>query len=219
MLILMLFALLVAGSECSIPRWGRKSAEYAVKHESRAGEYILPTNLEPLEYDISINPYLEFPPENAFTFDGHVHVLFTVTADTTIVRLHAFNLTIDDATFKVQADNETEARNISSWGLSSDDKHFLSIYMTQALEAGRLFTLDVDFSGWMKDDLVGFYRSSYFNDTGNTNENRPELQQFVYEEMFASLLSDAFETTHPVIDTVENPAGPTATFDGLAYTK
>jgi aminopeptidase N len=43
--------------------------------------------------------------------------------------------------------------------------------------------------------------------------------QLVLEEMYASLLSDSFETTHPVVDTVENPAGPAAVFDGLAYTK
>jgi aminopeptidase N len=44
-------------------------------------------------------------------------------------------------------------------------------------------------------------------------------QQFIQEEMHASLRADGLENAHPLIDNVENPNSYNPVFDGLAYTK
>jgi hypothetical protein len=64
-------------------------------NSSRALEdYLLPTTVLPLSYDLHLIPYLENPPEKNFTFDGEVLIRVRAHQPTMSIVMHAWDLAI-----------------------------------------------------------------------------------------------------------------------------
>jgi hypothetical protein len=57
-------------------------------------DYLLPTTIVPLSYDINLIPYLENPPEKAFTFDGEVTIRVRALQPTMSIVMHAWDLAV-----------------------------------------------------------------------------------------------------------------------------
>jgi hypothetical protein len=151
-----------------IPLWGiRKQIKLNITQEIRAGEYLLPKDLTPIDYKVSLIPYLEYPVEKDFTFEGSVKILFQVEIPTHLIRVHSDTLTIDDTSMVVKKFGNDTPLTISNWTLSSDDKQFLDIYVETLLEGEEKYTCDISFTGILNDDLFGFYRSSYLDGSNN----------------------------------------------------
>ncbi|XP_025081948.1 uncharacterized protein LOC112556791 [Pomacea canaliculata] len=70
-------------------------------------DILLPTNLRPEHYDITIQPDMEGPDPKKFTFNGTVTMTFTCVNATDKIVLHASMLEVDNVVLK-----STEVTNI-----------------------------------------------------------------------------------------------------------
>jgi aminopeptidase N len=119
----------------------------------------LPRSISPISYDIVIVPYLS-GVEN-FTFDGNVIVKFQVQETCKNITLHSFMLKIHRNLTTVQKVDENE-KGLSIKNQSFvEAKQFLIIETEEELEKGSIYLLKLSYIGQIRDNLQGFYRSSY----------------------------------------------------------
>lgn len=119
-------------------------------------DYRLGDQVVPSHYDITLNPDLP-----NWAFDGHViiHVEATVANVQEIV-LHANILTIKS--IKVYHKDTPEVDLHEGREFSHDEvTHKLTIPLTASLDVGQEYRVEIAYSGEMRDDMAGFYRSTY----------------------------------------------------------
>lgn len=123
--------------------------------------YRLPNNTSPEHYEITLVTYID---ENNFTFTGTVVIHVRALEKTPSITLHARQLTINSVKL------ESETRDDVKLDKFTYDKttEFLTIPTMTQLEAGQKYVLTVQYTGELRADLFGFYRSSYVNSTGHT---------------------------------------------------
>jgi aminopeptidase N len=118
--------------------------------------YRLPKTARPISYEVYLKPDFE-----SFTFEGDVKIRVQVSEDTNNIVLHSNRQTIRNIT--VTENNEvilsTSEPNIDS------QKHFLTISSESDFLKGTEYSINIDFTGILSEDMNGFYRSSYT--TGN----------------------------------------------------
>ncbi|QIX00043.1 hypothetical protein AMS68_005560 [Peltaster fructicola] len=118
---------------------------------------VLPTNVKPLHYDLTLEPDLE-----KFTFRGTVAIELDVVEDTTSVSLNTLELEIQEA--KVTSAGKTVS---SSPKLSyNEDTQTTKVEFDQHIPAGSKAMLTLNFTGALNDNMAGFYRSSYKGSNG-----------------------------------------------------
>lgn len=130
-----------------------------VQHKADDISYRLPNNTKPEFYNISL---VTFVNRNEFNFSGVVQINVLVIEDSRNITLHARQLTIE----KVQLtdiggnaiDDATFDYNIST--------EFLTVTTDRTLLTGEKYILKVFYYGELRDDLQGFYRSSYVDEHG-----------------------------------------------------
>lgn len=118
--------------------------------------YRLNEDVLPSFYDITLTPNLD-----EWTFDGHViiHVRAQV-ANVREITLHANDLTIKQ--IKVYQPNMALVDLHEGLQHSHNSvTHKLTIPTTTIVERGRDYYIDITYSGVMRDDMAGFYRSVY----------------------------------------------------------
>jgi puromycin-sensitive aminopeptidase len=123
---------------------------------SESGLVILPTDVRPLKYRLTLEPDLE-----KFTFDGRVSIDVEVVTPTTSVTLNCTEIAIqscrltpgDGAAMTPRATTFDESRETVTFEFDS------------AVPTGRA-SLDIEFTGELNDKLRGFYRSRYTDSEG-----------------------------------------------------
>jgi len=138
--------------------------EEAVSSDIRAIniDYRLPTNVKPIHYQITLNPLIEEPvPE---TFTGEVIIRVKVLEETGSITLHYNDLTIKSVGI-------TEAINGGIWPviyMYDEVTHFWVLSLTNGgtFKANEEYLIKITYTGHHRDDMYGFYRSSY-RDTDN----------------------------------------------------
>ena len=121
--------------------------------------YRLPNNTRPLHYDIHLTTHVH---ESKFEFEGHVVVKFEPkSAPLNEITLHMFKL--KNIKVKLLDINKTTlADNLESdFNVTTD---FLTIKTENNLTIGENYYLEFDYEGELRDDNVGFYKSSYMNE-------------------------------------------------------
>ncbi|KAI9865875.1 MAG: Aminopeptidase 2 mitochondrial [Trichoglossum hirsutum] len=127
-------------------------AEVAGGLDVSKGREILPANVRPINYDLTLEPNFK-----KFTYQGSVTIDLDVVEDSTSISLNTLELSI----------HSTEISDGSSVIVSSpklsydDDKQTTTISFDNKLLAGTKARLTMTFSGELNDKLAGFYRSSY----------------------------------------------------------
>lgn len=119
----------------------------------------LPRSITPSSYDIVIVPYLT--GEN-FTFDGDVIIKMKVLETCKNISLHSFMLKIHrnlTSIHKITA-NESQSLTIKNQYFI-EAKQFLVIETEEELEKGENYQLKISYIGQIRDNLQGFYKSSY----------------------------------------------------------
>ncbi|KAL6918109.1 hypothetical protein FSST1_009604 [Fusarium sambucinum] len=125
----------------------------------RRGRQVLPKNVKPLHYDLTLEPNFE-----TFKFEGTVIIDFDVVEDSTSIALNTVDLEIHDTL--VEANGATIS---SSPTLDYDkDSQTTTITFDKTIPAGQKAKLTQRFTGTLNDDMAGFYRSSYKDEQGNT---------------------------------------------------
>ncbi|HEX7167851.1 MAG TPA: M1 family metallopeptidase [Acidimicrobiales bacterium] len=113
--------------------------------------YRLPRSVVPTRYELVLEPDLD-----AFTFTGSVRVEVDVAEPTTTVVLNATELDIRHAT----AGGQEATTSLDG------DLERLTLTVAEALPAGRS-TVELSFTGILNDQLAGFYRSIYKDESGD----------------------------------------------------
>lgn len=139
---------------------------------------ILPQTMLPVHYDVSIQPYLDTgSPSTEFTFTGEVDVIVQCQAETYRIFLNLRNLTVYETSVSVrELGNYTSARRRGYSTRNHVDVHsteydlineFYIINLWKKLKVGKKYGIYMQFIGWLKDDLRGFYRSKYTTKGGD----------------------------------------------------
>lgn len=119
----------------------------------------LPRAIKPISYDIVIVPYLS--REN-FTFDGDVIIKIEVDKSCKNITLHSAMLKIHRNLTSVYKINENGNQSLTIRNqFFVDAKQFLVIETEEELEKGKNYFLKISYAGLIRDNLQGFYKSSY----------------------------------------------------------
>ena len=108
---------------------------------------VLPTNVKPLHYDLSLKPDLV-----NFTFDGSEVIDFHVNEPTDYITLNCLEIEIQSAKI-----NDSKIDDIKF----DEDKQTVTFKFGQKLPVDSVAKLALNFTGILNNKMAGFYRSSY----------------------------------------------------------
>ncbi|XP_052782181.1 putative aminopeptidase-2 isoform X1 [Mya arenaria] len=118
----------------------------------------LPTDLIPLHYDLALKPNMYDPDPTKFTFDGTVSINLHCNQQTNKVILHSNMINITSIPQFTGPQGSTLRYSI--WEEDKDLQQ-LVIHLNGYTVKGQNYTLRLQFTGPLTDDLMGFYLSSY----------------------------------------------------------
>jgi aminopeptidase N len=125
-------------------------------------EYRLPNTTRPLHYDIWITTGVH---RDEREFHGKVKIQIEAINNTNEVVIHYRLTTIEKVDIFDILNNLIE-ENVSM--SSKDDVEFLIIKPTQVLSSGQKYLIEITYRGSLRDDRVGFYRTTYIDTSGNS---------------------------------------------------
>lgn len=120
--------------------------------------YKLPTNVIPLEYNILLDPSL-----SGGTFHGECNIKVNVIEATKTITFHAAEIKFLE-TIVIDAEN---FKNYPLVARDDEEKQFRILEFENELPVGK-YDLWISYSGVLRDDGYGFYKSSYRNSDGET---------------------------------------------------
>lgn len=124
--------------------------------------YRLPTTVLPTAYTVTIVVEDDFAPNGVFT--GSVSIELQVQEEIEEFTLHARDLDIDESKIQLTCG---ESANIFKSLTYEEDYHKITVAATVVIKAESSCNLKIeDYKGQLKDDMNGFYRSSYENADG-----------------------------------------------------
>lgn len=129
----------------------------AVTTDAQDTSYRLPTTVRPSRYDLDITPYFETADGNTeFTFDGIARITLRATvASVRTIILHINDLEISSFVVGTLA---TGTATDVVYNATSD---FWTITLSADLPTETDTTVVVNYMGYMREDMAGFYRSYY----------------------------------------------------------
>lgn len=132
--------------------------------ENTAVNYRLPNNTKPSGYGITLRTRVD---KGEFNFTGNVVIYLEVLKEnTSTITLHARKLTIAKVVLKTGI--SVIATNEPTY---DEETEFLTIPLTSdKLLVGKSYELSIDYMGELREDLGGFYRSSYKNANNETKQ-------------------------------------------------
>ncbi|KAK7043674.1 Aminopeptidase 2 mitochondrial [Paramarasmius palmivorus] len=120
---------------------------------SDTSQYRLPTNVKPSHYDLTIQTDLD-----KLTFNGYVKISLDVKEDTDTIVLNSNGLQLGKATVYSDALKKSEAEIEQTY----DEKETrVTFKFPTVFPAGSKAELQISYSGELKDNMVGYYRSSW----------------------------------------------------------
>jgi len=139
-----------------------QTAKFEVVDNKRDLNVRLPTSILPVTYKINLLPFLI--PDN-FSIAGHVDLDVEVKEATSSISIHIYDIIIHEKDVTVQTEDGTMLEVIGHG--YDEERQFYIIYLGEEVTAGNL-KLNIFFTGNLNNELAGFYRSSYTDQTGET---------------------------------------------------
>ncbi|XP_050432825.1 uncharacterized protein LOC126840878 [Adelges cooleyi] len=126
--------------------------------DAKMDVFKLPNDIMPESYDLTIDPNFEGPHEN-FTFQGDVTIVVAIKAQSTrVITLNSKDLSI----VNVSVSDVQSRRLISVVDIVEMTKNEqLEIHVKEDLVSGQKYYLKISFAGKLRNDMTGFYKSSY----------------------------------------------------------
>lgn len=138
-------------------------AEGAEDSSTHVQRELLPTNVVPKHYDVTLEPNFE-----TLKFDGHVKVDLDIVEDgTNTVTLHTLEIDVKHAALALSGP-KGEQTTLTDPVISSDaEKQTTSFGFKETLPKDGKATLEISFVGELNDKMAGFYRSYYNKPDGS----------------------------------------------------
>ncbi|KAI1235300.1 hypothetical protein IHE44_0002943 [Lamprotornis superbus] len=124
--------------------------------------------MEPESYEVSLQPFLTPDANNMYIFKGNSSVVFVCEEATNLILIHSnkLNYTMQGSFHAtLQAEDGGAAPAISRTWLETTTQ-YLVVQLSAPLQQGRRYRLSSSFTGELADDLAGFYRSEYTDESG-----------------------------------------------------
>ena len=119
----------------------------------------------PYHYNVLVKVQFETIVQNSFPYDGEVTMYINCIEDTNDLIFHINKLVINNATLSVKSLTDSSFTEIRGFNWRNDfEREFFVAALPQKLKANNNYTVFVQYTGSLADDIVGFYRSSYFDD-------------------------------------------------------
>lgn len=136
--------------------------------------YRLPSDTLPLHYEIYLHPDL-----TSGTFTGNVAIHLNITQPRDFILIHIKYLTISSTS--VHKGIESNGEQISLGDIFEyAPNEFWVVKLRSGIQPG-LYTVNMDFTGSLVKDIVGFYKSNYYN--SDTNKTR-----YIVTKMYSFLI-------------------------------
>lgn len=127
-------------------------------------DYRLPNNTMPVRYDVTLTTDVH---QGEAAFKGHVKIRFTVLVNSNEITLHQRQLTIEKIDLYSFPDSPVLVQSNVPF-TNVEDVEFLVIRPTEQVNAGQDYLVEITYNGFLRDDNMGFYRSTYKNPQGQT---------------------------------------------------
>lgn len=132
--------------------------EFAAAIDISEINFRLPNTTRPESYDLTIETRVD---ADDFSFYGIVSIDIFVIESTTSIILHQLQTAVDE----IQLESDGNAIFIERYSYN-ETLQFLTISVLEALVIGNRYTLQIKYNGTLREDYLGFYRTSYLNDNG-----------------------------------------------------
>ncbi|NXQ59594.1 AMPN Aminopeptidase, partial [Anthoscopus minutus] len=129
----------------------------------------LPATLKPEIYEVSLQPFLTPNANNMYIFKGNSSVVFKCEEATDLILIHSnkLNYTMQGSFHAtLQAEGGGQVPAISNTWLETPTQ-YLVVQLHTPLQQGQRYRLSSSFTGELADDLAGFYRSEYTDESNN----------------------------------------------------
>lgn len=117
----------------------------------------LPNDTIPLHYELWLSTGIHIP---IFEYQGRVKIDIQAIEDTNLITLSQYLINIDEIILQDSTGASIEITDITT----DDETYFLTISTAELLTAGSNYVLDITFNSVLREQLAGFYRSSYIRD-------------------------------------------------------
>ncbi|NXY50682.1 AMPN Aminopeptidase, partial [Ceuthmochares aereus] len=128
----------------------------------------LPTTLSPESYEVILQPFLTPNADNMYIFKGNCSVVFICNEATDLILIHSnkLNYTMQGAFHAVvqTMDGSRAPPIIRTW--LETPTQYLVMQLGTPLVQGQRYRIFSMFTGELADDLAGFYRSEYTDESG-----------------------------------------------------
>lgn len=123
----------------------------------------LPNNTQPISYDLTLKTLID---ESNFIFEGELSLKIYVSEESSEIVLHSRDLVIEE--IELWSEDKSIKYELSDHKIIPD-LHFLTIPISDGkkINIGNYF-LEIKYHGTIRDDTIGFYRSSYKDANGET---------------------------------------------------
>ena len=119
----------------------------------------LPANVTPSHYLVNLNVNLE-----TFQVTGSVSITCSVNSETKYILIHAKDMSIGGREVLTQSEGDITTQ-VQSTGTFQPKHDFYVLELDSSLQPGTII-VNLEFNYTLRDDLAGFYKSSYVNELG-----------------------------------------------------
>ncbi|KAG7172389.1 Aminopeptidase N-like 4, partial [Homarus americanus] len=118
----------------------------------------LPNTLKPLHYLVKLQPLIN----GNFSILGYVEVEMEVLESTSNVTLHIADIITKNETIRVAPSGDLDGPGLRVIKhLYDHERQFYLAHLEEELQQGHKYVLSMEFTGYLNDQLHGFYRSTY----------------------------------------------------------
>ncbi|KAL1861140.1 Aminopeptidase 2 mitochondrial [Paecilomyces lecythidis] len=136
---------------------GSRHADVPSGSTNVQGREVLPTNVKPLHYDLTLEPDFE-----KFTYEGTVIIDLDVVEDTNSISLNSNEIDIHSTTVFAGGAVVTSSPEVTY----NQDAQTTTVKFKETIPAGSKAQIKQTFTGQLNDNMAGFYRSSYKDKNG-----------------------------------------------------
>ena len=127
--------------------------------------YRLPKSLKPYFYDLTINTTFDVYTE-PINFNGNLTIHLNCLESTNLISLHKADIDINLSTVSIQSLTGILSQYSVVSTSYDDDTEIFNMTLSQSLEAGQNYSLNMAYTGLSQANNFGFYKSFYIDETG-----------------------------------------------------